>query len=113
MSALRRLVLRILNLVRHRDREAELSREIDAHLNQLQQDFERRGLSQDEARLAARRAFAGGVEQAKERQRDERSFIWLEDLRRDIGYGVRTLTRTPAFTAVAMITLALGIGPSR
>ena len=109
MSALRRLALRILNLVRHRDREADLSREIDAHLNQLQQDFERRGLSQDEARLAARRAF-GGVEQAKEVQRDARSLIWLEDLRRDIGYGARTLVRTPAFTIVAVVTLALGIG---
>jgi len=110
MSALRRLVLRILNLVRHRAREADLSREIDAHLNQLQQDFERRGLSPEDARLAARHAFGGGVEQAKEIQRDERSFIWLEDLRRDVGYGVRTLARTPAFTVVAMMTLALGIG---
>src|SRR6185369_14286300 len=110
MSALRRLVLRLLNLVRHRDREADLSREIDAHLNQLQQDFERRGLSPDDARTAARRAFGGGVEQAKEVQRDARSFIWLEDLRRDLVYGFRTLRRTPAFTAVAMMTLALGIG---
>src|SRR4029453_14499965 len=109
MSALRRLVLRILNVVRHRDREAELSREIDAHLNQLQEDFERRGLSQGAARLAARRAFAGGVEQAKEQQRDARSFIWLEDLRRDVGYGARTLVRTPAFTIVAVGALALGI----
>ena len=63
----------------------------------------------EEARAAARRAF-GGVEQAKELQREARSFIWLEDLRRDIGYGVRTLTRTPGFTAVAIVTLALGIG---
>jgi len=109
MSALRRLVLRILNLARHRDREADLAREIDAHLNQLQQDFERRGLSKADARLAARRAF-GGIEQAKEVQRDARSFIWLEDLRRDIGYGARTLVRTPAFTLVAIVTLALGIG---
>src|SRR6266542_3772338 len=44
------------------------------------------------------------------RRFDTRSFIWVEDLRRDVGYGVRTLARTPGFTAVAMITLALGIG---
>jgi putative ABC transport system permease protein len=109
MSALRRLVLRVLNIVRYGDRETELSREIDAHLGQIQQDFERRGMAPDEARVAARRAF-GGVEQAKEFQRDARSFVWLEDLRRDLGYGVRTLARTPAFTAVAIVTLALGIG---
>src|SRR5262245_32168862 len=109
MSALRRLVLRLLNLVRHRDREADLSREIDAHLGQLQQQFERDGLTPEEARLAARRSF-GGVEQAKEVQRDARSFAWLEDLWRDVGYGVRTLARTPSFTIVAMLTLALGIG---
>jgi putative ABC transport system permease protein len=87
----------------------DLSREIDAHLDQIQQDFERRGMTSVEARIAARRAF-GGVEQAKEFQRDARSFVWLEDLRRDIGYGARTLARTPAFTAVAIVTLALGIG---
>jgi putative ABC transport system permease protein len=44
------------------------------------------------------------------RQRDARSFVWLEDLRRDLGYGVRTLARTPAFTVVAVAALALGIG---
>jgi putative ABC transport system permease protein len=109
MSAIRRLVLRILNLLHHGDRDGDLSREIDAHLDQLQYQFERRGLSRAEARLAARRTF-GGVEQVKEVQRDARSFAWLEDLRRDLGYGVRTLARTPSFTAVAMLTLALGIG---
>ena len=41
--------------------------------------------------------------------RDSRSFMWLEDLRRDVAYGVRTLLRTPSFTLVAVLTLALGI----
>jgi putative ABC transport system permease protein len=101
-------VLRLLNLLRYGRAESELAREIDSHLSELQQQFERRGLSPDDARLAARRAF-GGIEQTKESQRESRSFALLEDLRRDIGYGVRTLRRTPGFSSVAMITLALGI----
>ena len=50
------------------------------------------------------------MEQAKELQRDARSFGWLEDARRDVGYALRTLARAPAFTVVAIVTLALGIG---
>ena len=109
MSALRRAWFRFVRAFRRDGAERQLGREIDAHLRLLQDDFERRGMRPEEARDAARRAF-GGVEQAKELQREARSFIWLEDLRRDIGYGVRTLTRTPGFTAVAIVTLALGIG---
>jgi putative ABC transport system permease protein len=112
MSGLRHFWLRLLNVFRRDGAERQLAKEIDAHLRLLQDDFERRGMPPAEARAAARRAFGGGVEQAKEHQRDARSFAWLEDLRRDIGYGVRTLARTPGFTAVAVITLALGIGAS-
>ncbi len=85
----------------------EPTREIDSHVSQLQQ-VQRRGLSPEDARTAARRAF-GGIEQSRELQRDSRSFMWLDDLRRDVAYGGRTLARTPGFTVVAMTTLALGI----
>jgi putative ABC transport system permease protein len=51
----------------------------------------------------------GGVEQVNEMHRDARSFSWVDDLRRDLAYGIRALSRTPGFTVVAMITLALGI----
>jgi putative ABC transport system permease protein len=108
MENLRRALLRLLTVFRHGRSERELGREVDAHLGELQREFERRGFSPEEARMAAKRSF-GGVEQVKEQQRDARSFRWLEDLRRDVAYGVRTLLRTRGFTLTAMLTLALGI----
>jgi predicted permease len=109
MWRLRRFVRRLTDFARPGRADAELSREIASHLAFMEEDFLRRGLSAEDARLAARRAF-GGVEQAKEVQRDARSFPWLDDARRDLRQAARLLRRTPVFALTASLSLALGIG---
>jgi putative ABC transport system permease protein len=108
---MRRFLLRLLHPLIARGADAELTREIESHLALLQDDFERKGLSQQEAHDAALRAY-GGVEQAKELHRDTRGFSWLDHFFKDVRYGVRGLLRNPTFTLIAVITLALGIGAS-
>lgn len=108
MATIRRFLLRALNFFRPSRADADLARELEAHFALIEEDFRRRGLSEGEARVAARRALKVGV--AAELHREARSLPWLEDVRRDIGYAVRTLSRTPAFTIAAVLTLALAIG---
>src|SRR5204862_5902374 len=74
-----------------------------------EEDYQRRGMTAEAARIAARRAF-GGVEQMKDRQRDARSFVWLDDLRRDLQHAARLLRRNPLFALTAALSLAIGIG---
>jgi putative ABC transport system permease protein len=106
---LRRFFARAVNALRPGLREPELTREVAAHLALLEDDFVRRGMTAEEAGLAARRAL-GGVEQAKELHRDARSFVWLDDTLRDLRYAVRVLRRSPGHTAAIVLTLAVGMG---
>src|SRR6266704_819361 len=107
MSALRRFLQRLHNFLRPARTEPDLAREVASHLTLLEDELIRRGMTPEEARLAAMRAF-GGVEQTKELHRDARSFVWLDDARRDVQYAVRLLRRNPLFALTAAASLAIG-----
>ena len=109
MGAVRRFLCRLLNAFRPGGREPDLAREISSHLTLLEDEFRRRGMSEEDARLAARRAF-GGVEEAKDLHRDARSFRWIDDAGRDLRHAARLLRRNPLFTVTAVLSLAIGIG---
>src|SRR5687767_11280761 len=88
----------------------DLKREIDAHLDLEAEEQIENGLRPGDARLAARRAF-GSVLRAREEVRAGRSGLpWVRDAVHDAAHGFRMLLKHRAFTAVAIVTLALGIG---
>src|SRR5262245_24452665 len=95
-------------LLRRSRAEGELDEELRYHIEQQTEQNIRLGMSSEEARYAAKKAF-GGVEQAKERSRDARGVRWLEALLQDLRYGLRIILKKPAFTLVAIGMLAVGI----
>jgi len=103
------LVRRLLALFRSRRLDRELEGEMQAHLELAERDAMAAGLSRDEARLAARRAF-GSVERIREEHRDRCSVRWLENLGKDFRYGLLMLRRDPGFAFVAIGVMAIGIG---
>jgi putative ABC transport system permease protein len=106
---MRRFINRVRSVFRHDPIERELAREVDAHLALLEDEHVRRGMTREDARLAARRAM-GSVALVRDQHRDTRSFGWLDDAINDVKHSVRSLRRTPGFTGIAIVTLALGIG---
>ena len=109
MRWIKSLRLRVRSLVQGRLVDRELNEELQYHLDHLVDDFVASGMSPEEARHAARREM-GAIEQRKEECRDARGVGPIENVRQDVAFALRGLRKSPAFTVVAIVSLALGIG---
>jgi predicted permease len=106
---MRTLLSRFLELFTRHGRDRRLEAEIQAHLDLLVEEHMARGLSRDDAVLAARKSF-GGVDQIKERYRDQRGLPFLDVLVQDVRFAVRLMRKNAAFSLTAAGSLALSIG---
>ena len=109
MSAMREAWNRVLSFFHTRERDSEMEAELASHVELAVEENMRQGMPEAEARRKALVRF-GGVQQARERQREARGLPWLDVLMQDVRYTLRTLRRDRSFTVVAVLILGLGIG---
>jgi predicted permease len=106
---LRRVWSRLLGSLFGQRRESDLAEELDSHIRLLAEENTRRGVPPEEAHRRARLQF-GGVESTKESYRDQRGLPVLDALVQDLRHAFRGVRRNPGFAAVAILSLAIGIG---